>query len=285
MYIKMLKKDFKRKKVVTIALLGFIIISSLFMSSGVNLLLDLSSSVDNLFFNAKVPDFLQQHQGEIDANYIKDWASDNVLVSKSQVSKMIHIKGSSVWFSNSESPLKDDIIELAFIKQNKEFDLLLDLENRRVELNQGEIAIPLFFMEKYNLKIGDTLEINKPEGFYKKFVIKSFVRDALMGPSIISTKRLVVSDADFKILDKNADSAEYLIAFILNNREDLLDFSTIYSSSDLPKKGPTVDYNLFKVINALTDGLIASVIILISILLIIIAVLCIRYTVFEYQFY
>ncbi|MGL1890687.1 MAG: ABC transporter permease [Spirochaetaceae bacterium] len=279
MYIKMLKKDFKRKKVITITLFAFIVISSLFMSSGVNLILDLTSSVDNLFDKAKVPDFLQQHQGDIDINEINSWASNSSLISDKQVSKMIHIKGSSVWFSNSTEPLKDDVIELAFVRQNPRFDLLLDLQNKPIHLSPGEISIPLFFMEKYELKVGDSLEINQAEGLNKIYSIKSFSRDALMGPSIISTKRLLLSDKDFNDLEEYSDGIEFLISFTLNNREDISEFSKIYSSSDLPKKGPAVDYNLFKVMNALTDGLIASVIILISFLLIIIAVLCIRYTI------
>ncbi len=53
----------------------------------------------------------------------------------------------------------------------------------------------------------------------------------------------------------------------------------IYKSSNLPQKGPSITYSLFKTLNSLTDGIIAAVLIIISGLLMLIAMLCIRFTI------
>ncbi|HDR4423906.1 TPA: FtsX-like permease family protein, partial [Bacillus cereus] len=54
---------------------------------------------------------------------------------------------------------------------------------------------------------------------------------------------------------------------------------TLYQSSNLPQKGPSITYSLFKTLNSLTDGIIAAVLIIISALLMVIASLCIRFTI------
>jgi len=49
MLLKMLKKDFLRKKIITIAVFIFIMLSATLISSGSNMFIDLSNSVDYLF--------------------------------------------------------------------------------------------------------------------------------------------------------------------------------------------------------------------------------------------
>ncbi|MRS04096.1 hypothetical protein EG832_12885 [bacterium] len=80
------------------------------------------------------------------------------------------------------------------------------------------------------------------------------------------------------MLKDNLVQTEYLIEFQLKDVEKIPKFSNAYSSSGLPKKGPAVDYNLFKTLTALTDGMVAAVIILVSLLINIIALLCLGFT-------
>lgn len=113
----------------------------------------------------------------------------------------------------------------------------------------------------------------------QSYRIVDFVRDAQMNPSIIHSKRFVVSHADYEfLLRSNAGEAEYLIEFRLKRLADAGAFASEYQASGLPQKGPAVDYTLFKTLNALTDGVVAAVVILVSLILNVIAILCIRFT-------
>ncbi|MFN2311636.1 MAG: FtsX-like permease family protein, partial [Spirochaetia bacterium] len=47
----------------------------------------------------------------------------------------------------------------------------------------------------------------------------------------------------------------------------------------LPDRGPSVDHRIFRVFNALTDGMVAAVVVVLSLLLMLIAVLCLRFTI------
>ncbi|HLO16294.1 MAG TPA: FtsX-like permease family protein [Anaerolineales bacterium] len=169
-------------------------------------------------------------------------------------------------------------MDISFVKQNHLFDFLLDLENQVIQVSRGEIAVPIYYMQEKDLKIGDKVRISD-QTFDMEFTVVDFVRDAQMNPSVVSSKRFVVSEADFETLKKNTGEREYLIEFQLTDLSQLSEFSTAYQSTSLPKTGPAVDCNLFKTLNALTDGIVAALIILVSLLINIVALLCLAFTI------
>ena len=100
-----------------------------------------------------------------------------------------------------------------------------------------------------------------------------------MNPSIVHSKRFLVHEEDYAALKDHFAETEYLIEFRLTDAGQVDTFSQAYLSSGLPKKGTSVDHNLFKTLNALTDGIVAGVVIVLSLLLMIIAILCLRFTI------
>lgn len=278
MLLKILKKDFYRKKIITAALFIFIVLPALLIASGSNMIIELSNSLNYLFTQAEVPHFVQMHSGSIDQKAIEKWSSENDLVKNQQTVEMINIDGSDVYLGNNNVSEADSVMDLGFVKQNKSFDLLLDLENQPIRVLRGEIAVPLYHRQKYEMKIGDIVRIAR-QSFAMEFRVSHFVRDAQMNPSIIHSKRFVVHEADFETLKKTLGEVEYLIEFQLNDINKLSDFSNAYESSDFPKIGPSINYELFKIINVITDSIVAVIVILVSLLFCIIAVLCLRFTI------
>ncbi|MCI8929183.1 MAG: ABC transporter permease, partial [Lachnospiraceae bacterium] len=57
MYLRILKKDLKRKRAMNVILLVFIILASMFMSSGVSNIITVTSALDRYFEMADVPDY------------------------------------------------------------------------------------------------------------------------------------------------------------------------------------------------------------------------------------
>ncbi len=279
MYKKILKNDIKRNKSIIVAVSIFIVISSFLVASSANLMVSLLSSMDQLFESAKQPDFVQYHSGEIDSDLmseIETWSSKHPFVASYQISEMLNVPGSSVYFNSDEVNQNGSVMESMFTTQNSKFDFLLDLNNNILTLASGEIGVPLFYLQKENLKIGDTITIKQNENV-KKFTIKSFVRDAQMNPSIISSKRFLVSKADYLELFEMFSDVEYQIGYQLLQDDQLKVLMRDYSKSHLPKSGPVIDVNLLKLTNAMTDGLVIILVLLISIFLNIIAVLSLRY--------
>ncbi|MCI8538018.1 MAG: ABC transporter permease, partial [Oscillospiraceae bacterium] len=58
MYLRILKKDLKRKRTMNVILLVFIILASMFMSSGVSNIITVMTALDSYFEMADVPEYL-----------------------------------------------------------------------------------------------------------------------------------------------------------------------------------------------------------------------------------
>ena len=278
MLLQIVTRDLQRNKIISLGLFIFIMLSALLVASASHVIMELSGSLNNLLATSKAPHFVQMHSGPIDNKAIETFSSANPLVKDQQTVEMLNIDGSNVYLGHNQKSEANSVMDISFVRQNHSFDLLLNLENQMIQVSAGEIAVPIYYMKQNNLGIGDEVSI-AGEAFARKFIIADFVRDVQMNPAMVSSKRFVINEADYSALKQNLGETEYLIEFQLTDLSKLSEFRNDYQSSNLPNKGPTIDYPLFKTLNALTDGMIAVVIILVSILLMIIAILCLRFTI------
>jgi len=274
---KILKKDFSRKKLITIVVFTFILLAALLVASGTNLIIDLSNSLNALFANADTPHFVQTHVGELNQAEIDSWATANAMVTDQQTVQMITVDGSVLYLGDSQTAEENSIMDISFVIQNDKFDFLLDLDNNVIQVSPGEVAVPVYYSQQRGLEVGDTIRVRT--GVEEMvFTITAFNRDSQMNPAIIHSKRFLVHEQDYALLREHITDTEYLIEFLLVDESQVGEFTTSYQSTDLPKTGLALDQNIFKVFNALSDGLVAGVVILMSLLLIIIAILCLRFT-------
>ena len=65
MYFNILKKDLRRKKIMNIILLIFIVLATMFVSSSVNNILNVTSALDNYLDMAGAPDYLVATRNKI----------------------------------------------------------------------------------------------------------------------------------------------------------------------------------------------------------------------------
>ncbi len=274
---RMLRKDFLRKKLITVVVFAFIFVSALLVASGTNLIIELSNSLNVLFTRANTPHFVQMHAGPLDQAEIDSWAAANDMVTDQQTAEMITMDGSNLYLGESQSPEVNSIMDISFVTQNEGFDFLLDLDNEIIQLSPGEIAVPVYYSQERDLEIGDEVRVNTGAG-EMIFAITAISRDSQMNPAIASSKRFLIHEQDYANLREYIDETEYLIEFLLVDDSQISAFASAYQASDLPKTGPAVDRGLFRLINSLSDGLVAGVVILMSLLLIVIAILCLRFT-------
>jgi len=274
---RMLRKDFLRKKLIAIVVFAFIFLSALLVASGTNLIIELSNSLSALFTRANTPHFVQMHAGPLDQVEIDNWAAANDMVTEQQTVEMITMDGSNLYLGESQNSEANSIMDISFVIQNEGFDFLLDLNNDIIQLSPGEIAIPVYYIQQRDLAIGDEVRVNTGAGDMV-FVITAFSRDSQMNPAIASSKRFLIHEQDYANLREYILETEYLIEFLLVDDSQISTFASAYQASDLPKIGPAVDQGLFRILNTLSDGLVAGVVILMSLLLVVIAILSLRFT-------
>ena len=280
----MIKKDFKRNKAVNITQWLFIFLSAFLMATGSIIIMQSIGAIDSLFAVAKPPHFMQMHTGDLSQKEI-DILSDSLdYVVGQQTSEMLNIDGASIGLRRERKgrieqvTLADSMIDNGFVVQNRQFDYLVNLENVPVQPSPGEIAVPIKYMKRNGLQTGDTLILS--EGFFHmEFMITDFIRDAQMASSMASSTRFLVNEEDFRKIKSSIGRLEYLIEFRLTDLGKINSFQKLYEQAGLPANGPGVTYPLMRLINALGEGIKAAIVILVSLLLILIAVINLRFTI------
>lgn len=279
MFLKIVKNDFLRKKVITITVFVFITLAVLLGASATNIIANLIQSMQDLKQCAVPADITQMHAGDIDQVVIDQFTaehSEDILYQETM--KLLNVEGIDIHFRENET-MSGTVQDISFVVQNKNFDFILDLNNQKLDMKDGETACPIYFMQEYNLSLGDVITVTLGDNYVKEFVITEYARDFEMNSSLTSSKRFVISQADYnEMLEKGNPEVEYLIEFKMKDGGDTQAVQTAYIDEKLPANGPTVGGTIFMLFDALSDATVAMVIILISVLLIIIAALCIRLT-------
>ena len=278
MFLKMVKNDFLRNKMVTLAVFVFITMAVILAASATNNMANLIQSMSELKERAVPADITQMHSGEFDQKEIDRFTEEQrEHIAMQETMVLLTIDGSNIHFGDNQT-MAGTVQDLSFVVQNEKFDFILDLNNEKLDVKEGSVAVPIYFMELHDLKIGDTITVES-DGYQKEFVISDYARDYEMNSSLTSSKRFVINQTDYnEMLKMLVGEPEYLIEFKLNENGDSNAVQTAYIEGGLPANGPTVGGQFFMIFNAMSDAAVAMVIILISVLLIMIASLCIRLT-------
>ncbi|WP_315114155.1 ABC transporter permease [Clostridium intestinale] len=275
-----IKNDFLKNKAINLALLFFIIFSSMLAVMSVLMAVQTFTSISDLYKVAAPPHFLQMHKGEIDKEKINKFMSENKQVTYSQIVNMLTVYGENINIvGNSYNyNLSDCRLDISLIKQNRNRDLLLDTNHKKVVLKDGEVGVPMLLKEQYHMEIGDHLILNI-NNTKKEFVIKEFILDSMMNSSMASSTRILISDTDFDALSNGSLKNEYLIEAYFDNSNDVETFKTLYQDAELPQNGQLVTYSIIFLMSALTDIVTVFILFVVSILLILVAFICIRFTI------
>ena len=266
---RLIKNDCADNKPVTAAIICFMAVSAALMGLSVLMFGSLLNSIDRLMETAETPDFLQMHSGEINISALEAFTASRPGIDKMQISMFLNLENSDL--SLGERSLADNSQDNGLCVQNSSFDYLLDPEGNRIRVSPGSVFVPICYRDEYGIKPGAPMRIGTQE-----LRIAGFLRDSQMNSMMASSKRFLVNELDYERLKPSGDE-EYLIEFKLQKGEDVNAFSTAYGDAGLPGNGPTITYPLIRLMNALSDGMMIFVILLVSVVILAISILCIRY--------
>jgi len=270
MYYRIIRNDMLKSKIITLTTMIFVAAAAMLVSLAAILVINLSGAIDSLMTQAKTPHFMQMHSGEINTTRLTTFAEQNSNVDDYQVLEFLNMDGAQIRLGNQS--LANSVQDNGFSIQSEKFDYLLDLDGNIINASDGELYVPISYMKSNTTKVGDKAVISG-----KEFTVAGFLRDSQMNSSLSASKRFLVSRHDFTDI-KKLGSTEYLIEFRLKDLSSLSEFETAYAAAGLEANGPTVTYTLFKTMNALSDGMMIAVILLVSALVVAIALMCIRFT-------
>lgn len=268
-YRRMTKESWRRDRFSTVSFIGFVAISVAMISLTAMLFANLTGAIDHLMEVAGTPDFLQMHTGDIDTDELEEFALSRPEVVHYQIVRFLNLENSILMLG--EESLLDSTQDNGISIQGKGFDYMIGLDNELPKVSPGEIYVPVCYESMYHVKIGDDMRIGN-----KKLTVAGFIRDSQMNSMMASSKRFLVCEEDYENL-KSLGSEEYLIEFLLAENTDTNAFKTAYEDANLPMNGPTITRPLIKMMNTLSDGIMIMIILFISVMVLLISLVCIRF--------
>ncbi|MBP3897579.1 MAG: ABC transporter permease [Mogibacterium sp.] len=266
---RMIINDIKANKLVSAATCIFMAVTAMLLGLSILLYASLADSIDSLMTEAKTPDFLQMHTGELDEDDVNSFSQQREDVEAMQICTFLNLQNSQISIGNEsfENNMQDNGLSC----QSSLFDYLVDADNKVICPSEGEVYVPVCYRKEYGIKSGDVMRFGKEE-----LIVAGFLRDSQMNSMMASSKRFLISEPDYERL-RQLGSEEYLIEFRLKDGSDINAFATAYKDAGLPDNGPTITYPLIRMMNALSDGMMILVILLVSVVVLLISMLCIRY--------
>lgn len=278
MDFKQIRNDYNRNRAGHTALILFMTLASGLVVIATIVVFQLLTSLNGMYETAKPPHFLQMHKGEMDQNAIDAFNSSYEGIIAWQTVPTITVYGDNLRvYGKKEFTLSETRLDIGIVKQNKEYDLLLDHDRKVIHLEKGEIGIPVILLESYDIRIGDKVTLTN-SGLSKEFVVAEFVHDAQMNSTMASSTRILISDADFDELYGTVGEIEYLIEAYFSDKAMATRYQTAYQNAGLPQDGQAVTNSIIYLLSAFRDLMMAMVFILVSLLLVLIALMCIKYT-------
>ena len=275
MFTKMLRSDLRRTRTTSAVLCGLIVIAALLAAVGASVLTQLTGAIDKLFVTAGTPDIVQMHAGELDPDAVADWVEDRPEVARWQLSETLPVPTDQLFLG--DDPQSGSVLQPALVTQNDDFDLLLDLDNRVLTVEPGEIALPLYYLENTDVEIGDAVSVRLPSGRFD-FTVSGWVRDSLMNPTFATSKRLLIAEADHAAISQHITEPEYLVELLLTDRSATKAVSDAYGETGPGSNGPRLDRGTFFLMNVVSHGIGIAVLSLLAVLMLAIAAIALRFS-------
>lgn len=276
MFRRMISKDIRRNLTVTVTLVALMALSVVLATASAGLLARLTGSADLLLERADAPHVAQMHAGPLDPAELDRWAGSRPEVISHQVGLLHGVDGADLSFAGDNQA--GSVQQNPFVVPNTERDLLLDTAGGPVTaVEPGTVWLPVYYQIEGGLQPGATVTVTGPEGFSHDLTVAGFFRDSIMNTAIASSKRLAVHPADLELIAAHTGTPEYLLSFWLSDPDaQTATFRTAYQDDGMPSVGPMVDRAAFRMFNLISEGIVAGVVILASLLLLLVGLLCLR---------
>lgn len=274
MYLSVLKKDLKRKKAMNMVLLLFIILATMFVSSSVNNIINVTTALDNYFEMANAPDYFVATMNknlsvDIDetvgsASAVDRYAIENILFLSSD---NFIFEDENIVINGGTNLVQSDIWMNYFLSDGSILETV----------KPGEFYMTEGKADALGVDVGDrlTIELN---GVSREFVLADKIKDALLGSNQLSITRYIISEEDFECFLSAENTEEYYGGTLVY----------LYSS-DMEKVStqikPIVDNSICTMDRAfmefcyILDMIVVGVLLVVSIILIAIAFVVLRFTI------
>lgn len=276
MFFRILKKDLQRKRAMNLILLLFVIMAAMFLASSASNLVTVFGAVEHFFEISNVPDYIIISLAEDGEDAIAGFLDESEWVSEYQAVDMLNLANEQIGIKSRAALTEDDAYEklstLLICPVPEGFLEVFDSGQQPLALEDGEIALARAEAEKNQLAVGDVISI-QVEAVTQEFTVKEIVKDAAFGPTMMGIKRFFITEHDYLkfaeqegIVGVKLYCVNYSDAEAFQNAFRKMQFSVI---SNVDKETVKMTY--------VVDLLVTVVLIVVSICLILVAFLVLRF--------
>lgn len=276
--------DLRKNRGANLALFLVLTLSAFLMASGAMVMERMWSAVDQLFSDAQPPHFLQMHKGEYSRGALEEFAEGHPEIKSWLIAEMVGFDSALLSWerpaTGESGDLSKSLIDNLFVAQNTEFDFLLDEASKIPRPDAGEVYVPVAYQQAFTLQTGDLLHVRTDSGV-ETFAVSGFVRDAQMASSLSSSTRFLVSESDRDALvAAGGGSTEIIVEYLMADPGLSGQLQSAYEADErLPVNGQGVTYDLIRLVNVFSEGLVALALVFVGVLLIVIALLSVRFVI------
>ena len=277
MFFRILKNEWKRKRTMNMILLLFIAMATMFLASSVSNLIAISGAVDHFIAISNVPDSFAISLVEGAEDEIREYFSRSETLTDYEIIDTFNVPNDRISIEESaDAPghKYERTNTLCVQAVSDGYMKVFDQEDQPVVLKSGEIAFAKLEAEENGLQIGDKVSITVGE-IEQEFTIAAITKDAVFGSPMIGFKRLIISEEDFARFSDQENLTHTKIYCL--NYEDKKEFKAEWQKQNFHVIS-MIDRSLLPMCFVF-DMLIAGILIIVSICLILIAFMVLRFTI------
>lgn len=195
MFIRILKRDLRRKKTMNAVLLLFVILAATFVASGLNNVVTVMNGTDYYLNKAGVGDYVaisnvsgeQGNMEQVFANEpaVRDYRIENVIMGKRD----------NVRLSGGRTPETKNNLMIFQSLEGAAMSFFDGNDEKILPPEQGHAYITYDFMEKNGLEPGDSIEIEHG-GVKLTVIVDGKAKDAFLGSSFLGNVRVLLNEKD-----------------------------------------------------------------------------------------
>ncbi len=274
MYQNILKKDLKRKRAMNIILLLFMILATMFVSSSVSNIINVTTALDSYFEMANAPDYFAVTMNKNLTVDLDETVSSASAVDRYATENTLFLMPENFIYED-----KDIVIKVGTNLVHSDICMNYFLSDGSIleTVEQGEFYMAEGKADALGVDVGDklTIELN---GVSREFVLADKIKDALFGSDQMSVTRYIISEEDFECFLSAENTEEYyggtLVYIYSSNIETVLtQIKPLIDNSAL-----TMDRAVMK-FSYIFDMIVVGILLVVSIILIIIAFVVLRFTI------
>lgn len=271
MFLRILKKDLKRKKTMNIILLLFVILCSMFAAVAVNNIIAVTGGIEHYFDAADVPDVTVMTLGE---NDIEERIAELDCVEEIKTERWLDVF-SSKCFKHNGKKLDNFTNTVNLISDSEMAINYFDENNNIIEsVDKGCFYATAPFLQDIDIKEGDEVELDVGDSHLTLKFMGRF-KGALFSSENTYTPYLIINSDDYDYLDKDETTHN------LNYKQNYINTSDVDEIEELAKSYDRVFVNTREKSKSiyLYDMLSAYVLMIISVVLMFTSFVVLRFTI------